>query len=813
MKRSINLKRGFTISELIIVIAIMLVLGVVVIGAVTRYMDEAEKEYNVKLKDQVLITGKNYFAENKSELPSATYDTISYSKYKTITLAELRSKKYVNKIYQDYDGRDCSDSYIHVERPSDSNNYIYTVCMICKGEDGSIENHNSDPIACNISNWEDRVHPTCEFDSFHQQIPAYGKNYNPYGITLKNISDDYSNVNDKKGKIAYLAIINSKDEVAVKFKATTLTADRIATLLKQHSTGVYNKYLWYTFLPKDSYKVVLYDTGGLSSNVCAEFDIDREKSKYQIIYHSNDGTYRTITRDYYFFETGTIAGRNTFDKYGYYIGNWKDYENNKYYSPSSSIKRNYDYTKTYEEQLKMNFDAQWYPKERRVTIRVSPSAAGSATSYVYVEYGTPKSVSIYASSDYEYDGVYCTGGLEAYGSRSSIRIYNNTDLETDATCTVYFTEIPEEEEDDGGGSTTPTPTPTPTPSPGGSGCSPGREVYYAGKYWTVIRKESGGCGLALKGVVLDSKSGTYSNAANYLSNTWMQTTSLKSETSNLVKQSGYYVTSNSNSSLGYISDNYFVSSTMFYNKETRKKYTTKNVEYLSGAYVDKDKSKSIKNALEYVPLATIKGSTPLAYAGLLSSSTYGAADGVATFKGGALQESTSARYGEGGRKNIVSEAEPTRIIVDFQRWIYDPDTAKWTRVSDPEDEQLTVTCYQKFVTCSSSNIEHGKTAAIFESDKTLGKDNKFLIDGVSKNGSAGWTGYFAGHAFTNCNTGNGCTVTTITYNNKSYTRHKRTYNFNNYNGGKYCTRQTVYTVKDLDVKIKYRPYIIVKKVP
>lgn len=62
-------KVGFTITELLAVIVIMAILSSIAAGLIINYVKEGEKTYNSKIIDQVIIAGKNYFADNKAEIP------------------------------------------------------------------------------------------------------------------------------------------------------------------------------------------------------------------------------------------------------------------------------------------------------------------------------------------------------------------------------------------------------------------------------------------------------------------------------------------------------------------------------------------------------------------------------------------------------------------------------------------------------------------------------------------------------------------------------------------------------------------------
>ena len=66
-------KKGFTMVEVLIAIVILAVLTAVVIPMVSKYVTEGKDKYNEKLKTQLLLSGKEYYSNNKSKLPTRDY--------------------------------------------------------------------------------------------------------------------------------------------------------------------------------------------------------------------------------------------------------------------------------------------------------------------------------------------------------------------------------------------------------------------------------------------------------------------------------------------------------------------------------------------------------------------------------------------------------------------------------------------------------------------------------------------------------------------------------------------------------------------
>lgn len=137
--------KAFTLVELLVVITIVAILSVVVTIVVTKYVKAGKTEYDVSLKNQILLAGRSYYSDNKDELPymNGTGDVV--------TMSELSSKDFISKDIVNSKQEDCSDSYVVVKK--DNGDYKYNVCLVCAGKFYNIEGQEpQDEEACKVDN-------------------------------------------------------------------------------------------------------------------------------------------------------------------------------------------------------------------------------------------------------------------------------------------------------------------------------------------------------------------------------------------------------------------------------------------------------------------------------------------------------------------------------------------------------------------------------------------------------------------------------------------------------------------------------------
>lgn len=203
-------KKGFSMIEVLIVIAIIAVLAGTVIPIVSRYIEKGKNDYNEKLSNQLLVSGKNYYSDNKSLLPGPVLG----SNYAFVTVPEMQSKNYISKDFVDADKNDCKLSYVFVEDSEvKGEDYEWTPCLICgEGADAKVY---GDTEKCNIGNMNNEKAPICTNEAVFTGGTKNdaGMFVNPVSVTLKGLSNVDAN---KKGRIVITKDSVKTVEIGVK---------------------------------------------------------------------------------------------------------------------------------------------------------------------------------------------------------------------------------------------------------------------------------------------------------------------------------------------------------------------------------------------------------------------------------------------------------------------------------------------------------------------------------------------------------------------------------------------------------------------
>lgn len=139
-------KRAFTLVEMLVVVGIIAALMVTVIPMVSKYIKDGKNDYNEKLKSQLLLSGKDYYSNNKSSLPVKV--GLKYKKgkdYDVVSLPEMQSQNYVSNDFVDAYGNSCKESFVYVRQKNDAKEYDYHACLTCGDK-----NYSSDDEYCDV---------------------------------------------------------------------------------------------------------------------------------------------------------------------------------------------------------------------------------------------------------------------------------------------------------------------------------------------------------------------------------------------------------------------------------------------------------------------------------------------------------------------------------------------------------------------------------------------------------------------------------------------------------------------------------------
>ena len=255
-------KKGFTMVEILIAIAILAVISMVVIPSIVRYITEGKDTYNEKLENQLLVAGKNYFADNESLLPKKTYLDRNTEKHSYATVPEMQSKNYLDQEFVDSNGNPCTESFVFVTIPAGETEEDWYACLKCEGENG--EGYQTENDYCDISNWDDNTAPVCGItDGDRKGVTISGgttvnnnKHYNPKTVTIANYKDE--------DDLSQIWIINK-----------TTNYKKVLDVYNQEENEIKGINL-VNYFEKDKngklidgeYEIYLRDTGGNFSSIC-----------------------------------------------------------------------------------------------------------------------------------------------------------------------------------------------------------------------------------------------------------------------------------------------------------------------------------------------------------------------------------------------------------------------------------------------------------------------------------------------------------------------------------------------------------------
>lgn len=251
-------KKGFSLLEMLAVIAIIAILAGVIIPLVAHYLKEGKEDYNEKLKQQLVLAGKEYYANNQQLLPTS----VSEKTYSYATVPELQSQNYITKDFVDSEKRDCKKSFIYVKNSDVQGEHEWYPCLICG------DKNYGDISQCEISDWETVKQPACNLNGAVYNggtKSAEGTYINPATITFDLAPESIEE--GAEGKIVVLKNGTSeKSEIKISDISTILNEpQQISTLIQKIPCPD---------AQKCNYSVKINSGAGDTQGYCGQFQID-----------------------------------------------------------------------------------------------------------------------------------------------------------------------------------------------------------------------------------------------------------------------------------------------------------------------------------------------------------------------------------------------------------------------------------------------------------------------------------------------------------------------------------------------------------
>ena len=185
-------KSGFTLVEVIAVIAVLGILMGISITAVTKYIEKAKNETEVEMTETVKKATVSYIQANKDLAPKEDGSSVD------IYVSELYDNKYITEKLVNGDKIDCmSDSYTRVTKIHD-NKYKYSVYLNCGGKEIKNEARTIKPVIGNFkfNNLDDINNMSFSFSIFIDNEDDYIDNYSYIIYSKINSNYDYEEVYD-----------------------------------------------------------------------------------------------------------------------------------------------------------------------------------------------------------------------------------------------------------------------------------------------------------------------------------------------------------------------------------------------------------------------------------------------------------------------------------------------------------------------------------------------------------------------------------------------------------------------------------------
>lgn len=118
--------KGFSLLEVLAVIIILSALSMVIVPNIMTYIEKSKDEYIYNLKNSIILTTKDFYANNRNRLLTKTDGTTK----DYVTIDELKSLNYITGEIKDSKGNDCTTT-TYVVAINEGLGYKYYTCLIC----------------------------------------------------------------------------------------------------------------------------------------------------------------------------------------------------------------------------------------------------------------------------------------------------------------------------------------------------------------------------------------------------------------------------------------------------------------------------------------------------------------------------------------------------------------------------------------------------------------------------------------------------------------------------------------------------------
>ncbi len=137
MKKTVN---GFTMVELLVTIVIIGLLFTLGYFSITAILNRANDSYYASQEDMIVLAGRDYFADYRSELPKEIGET-NY-----VTLKTLIDEGYIDPV-KDRNDNDCNyEGSIVIAQKITNDEYQYYVTLLCDNDNYETTEDDANPV-------------------------------------------------------------------------------------------------------------------------------------------------------------------------------------------------------------------------------------------------------------------------------------------------------------------------------------------------------------------------------------------------------------------------------------------------------------------------------------------------------------------------------------------------------------------------------------------------------------------------------------------------------------------------------------------